>query len=223
MPAVACSHGFCFYIMGTITALTAQVKNPDRVNVFIDGTFTLGLAMSVAAGLRTGQEISRSELEKLDLRDEIHRARERVLRLLARRPYSSSEIARYLRRHQIDGEIIQNVIDDLTEAKLIDDDAFAVYWVEQRETFRPRSRLALRQELNQKGVDRETVAEALSEVDEIDAARRVAQKQAGRWRGLPETEWRAKLTRYLMRQGYPYDIVSEIVTEVWLANQPDEE
>ncbi len=223
MPAVACSHGFCFYIMGTITALTAQVKNPDRVNVFIDGTFALGLAMSVAAGLRTGQEISRSELEKLDLRDEIHRARERVLRLLARRPYSSSEIARYLRRHQIDGEIIQNVIDDLTEAKLIDDDAFAIYWVEQRETFRPRSRLALRQELNQKGVDRETVAEALSEVDEIDAARRVAQKQAGRWRGLPETEWRAKLTRYLMRQGYPYDIVSEIVTEVWLANQPDEE
>lgn len=210
-------------MMGTITALTAQVKNPDRVNVFIDGTFALGLAMPVAVSLRVGQEISRSELEQLDLRDEIHRARERVLRLLARRPYSSSEIARYLRRHQIDGEIIQNVIDDLTEAKLIDDDAFAAYWVEQRETFRPRSRLALRQELNQKGVDRETVAEALSEVDEIDAARRVAQKQAGRWRGLPETEWRAKLTRYLMRQGYPYDIVSEIVTEVWLANQPDEE
>ncbi len=142
--------------------------------------------------------------------------------MLARRPYSSTEITRYLRRHQIDGEIIQNVIDDLTEAKLIDDDAFAAYWVEQRETFRPRSRLALRQELNQKGVKREIVAEALSEVDEIDAARRVAQKQAGRWRGLPEAEWRAKLTRYLMRQGYPYDIVSEVVTEAWLATQPDE-
>ncbi len=208
--------------MGTITALTAQVKNPDRVNVFIDGTFALGLAMSVAVSLRIGQEISRSELEKLDLRDEIHRARERVLRLLARRPYSSTEITRYLRRHQIDDEIVQNVIDDLTEAKLIDDDAFAAYWVEQRETFRPRSRLALRQELNQKGVEREIVAEALSEVDEIDAARRVAQKQAGRWRGLPEAEWRTKLTRYLMRQGYPYDIVSEVVTEAWLATQPDE-
>ena len=208
--------------MGTITALTAQMKNPDRVNVFIDGTFALGLAMSVAAGLGIGQEISQGELEKLDHRDEIHRARERVLRLLARRPYSSTEITRYLRRHQIDGEIIQNVIDDLTEAKLIDDDAFAAYWVEQRETFRPRSRLALRQELNQKGVEREIVAEALSEVDEIDAARRVAQKQAGRWRGLPEAEWRAKLTRYLMRQGYPYDIVSEVVTEAWLATQPDE-
>ncbi len=209
--------------MGTITALTAQVKNPDRVNVFIDGTFSLGLALSVAVGLRIGQEISQSELEQHDHRDEIHRARERVLRLLARRPYSSAEISRYLRRHQMSDEIIQNVIDDLTEAKLIDDDAFAAYWVEQRETFRPRSRLALRQELSQKGVEREIVAEALSEVDEIDSARRVARKQAGRWRGLAEAEWRTKLTRYLMRQGYPYDIVSEVVTETWLEVKPDED
>lgn len=209
--------------MGTITALTGQVKNPDRVNVFIDGAFALGLAMTVAAGLRVGQEISQAELEKLDQRDEVHRARERVLGLLARRPYSATEITRYLRRHQIDGEIIQNVIDDLTEAKLIDDDAFAAYWVEQRETFRPRSRLALRQELSQKGIDREIVAEALSDVDEIDAARRVAQKQAGRWRGLPEAEWRTRLTRYLMRQGYPYDIVSEVVSETWLVFKPDDD
>ncbi|MCA9868241.1 MAG: RecX family transcriptional regulator [Anaerolineales bacterium] len=209
--------------MGTITALTAQVKNPDRVNVFIDGAFAVGLALSVAAGLRIGQEISQSELEQLDQRDEVHRARERVLRLLARRPYSSAEISRYLRRHQMDDEIIQNVIDDLTEAKLIDDDAFAAYWVEQRETFRPRSRLALRQELSQKGVEREIVAEALSYVDEIDAARRVARKQAGRWRGLAEAEWRTKMTRYLMRHGYPYDVVSEVVTETWLEVKPDED
>ncbi|MCB8936245.1 MAG: RecX family transcriptional regulator [Candidatus Promineofilum sp.] len=209
--------------MGTITALTAQVKNPDRVNVFIDGAFAVGLALSVAAGLRIGQEISQSELEQLDQRDEVHRARERVLRLLARRPYSSAEISRYLRRHQMDDEIIQNVIDDLTEAKLIDDDAFAAYWVEQRETFRPRSRLALRQELSQKGVEREIVAEALSDVDEIDAARRVARKQAGRWRGLAEAEWRTKMTRYLMRHGYPYDVVSEVVTETWLEVKPDED
>ncbi len=209
--------------MGTITALTAQVKNQDRVNVYIDGTFALGLALSVAADLRIGQEISQQELEQLDQRDEVHRARERVLRLLARRPYSSTEITRYLRRHKMSDDIIQNVIDDLTEAKLIDDDAFAAYWVEQRETFRPRSRLAMRQELSQKGIDREIVAEALSDMDEIDAARRVAQKQAGRWHTLPEAEWRTKLTRYLVRHGYPYDIVREVVDETWLALKSDEE
>jgi regulatory protein len=209
--------------MGKITALSAQVKNPDRVSVFIDDAFALGLALSVADGLRIGQEITPDELEQLSRREATHRARERALGLLARRPYSSAEIARNLRRHKVEDEIITNVIADLTEAKLIDDEAFAAYWVEQRETFRPRSRLALRQELSQKGIDREIAGEALSTVDEADAARRVAHKQAGRWRGLPETELRAKLTRYLMRHGYAYDVVSEVVTEVWLALQTDEE
>lgn len=208
--------------MGKITALSAQVKNPDRVNVYVDGAFAVGLALSLAVGLRLGQEISQSELEQLDQRDEVHRARERVLGLLARRPRSSTEIRRYLRRQNLDDESIQTVIDDLTEAKLIDDDAFAAYWVEQRETFRPRSRLALRQELSQKGVDRQIVTAALSELDEAEIARRVAQKQAGRWRGLSEDEWRAKMTRYLMRQGFPYDIASEAVSESWLAFNNDE-
>lgn len=210
-------------MMGTITALTAQVRNPERVNVYIDGTFALGLAAMVAAGLRVGQSITQAELEQLDRRDEVHRARERVLRLLARRPYSATEIKRYLRRHKIDDDIIQIVIDDLIEANLIDDDAFAAYWVEQRETFRPRSRLALRQELSQKGIEREVIGAALDGIDEAEAARRVARKQAGRWRGLPEAEWRAKLTRYLVRQGFPYDVVNDVVTETWLAMKPDEE
>lgn len=209
--------------MGTITALTAQVKDPNRVNVFIDGDFACGLALEIAATLQVGRQITQAELEQLDKRDEIHRGRERVLRLLARRPYSSAEISRYLRRHQYDDEAIKNIIDDLTDVKLIDDDAFATYWVEQRETFRPRSRLALLQELGQKGIERDIVTEALSDLDEAEAARRVAQKQAGRWRGLSEPEWRTRMTRYLLRHGYPYDLVKDVVTELWLALENEEE
>jgi regulatory protein len=200
--------------MGTITALKAQVKNPDRVSVFVDETFVVGLAAAVAAGLRVGQTITAAELARLEQNEQAHRARERVLGLLVRRPYSAVEVVRYLRRHQYDEEMIRAVVDDLTEAGLIDDDAFAAYWVEQRETFRPRSRLALRQELCLKGVDREVVAEALAEVDEADAARRLARKQAGRYSRLSEFEFQTKLSQYLRRQGFPYDIVSDVVAEV---------
>jgi len=203
--------------MGTITALSGQVKNPNRVNVFIDGEFACGLALELAAALRVGAQITQVELEQLDKRDEIHRGRERVLRLLARRPYSSVEVARYLRRHQYDDEMTQIIIDDLTDAKLIDDEAFAAFWVEQRETFRPRSRLALLQELGQKGIKHELIDDAVSELDETAAARRVGQKQARRWHGLPENEWRIKMTRYLLRHGYPYDVVNDVVKELWLA------
>ena len=209
--------------MGTITSLTTQAKNPNRVNVYIDDEFACGIALEIALELRVGQVITRNELEQLDKRDDIHRARERVLRLLARRPYSSAEIARYLQRHKIDGEIVQIVIEDLSEARLIDDEAFAAYWVEQRRAFRPRSRLALRQELGQKGIRQDIVNDALTMLDETAAARKIAQKQARRWDGLPEAEWRTRLTRYLMRHGYPYDVVVEVVAETWLALHTDEE
>lgn len=204
-------------MMGTITSLTVQVKNSDRLSVFVDGEFACGLALEVAAGLRVGQTITPAELVQLEQREDVYQARERALGLLARRPRSSSEIARHLRRHRHDDDAIRLVIDDLTEKGLIDDNAFAAFWVEQRETFRPRSRLALRQELSQKGLEREVVSEALNSLDEIDAARRVAHKQARRLSQLPEEEWRAKLTRYLLRHGYPYDIVNEVVGETWLA------
>jgi len=204
-------------MMGTITSLTVQVKNSDRLSVFVDGEFACGLALEVAAGLRVGQTITPAELAQLEQREDVYQARERALGLLARRPRSSSEIARHLRRHRHDDDAIRLVIDDLTEKGLIDDNAFAAFWVEQRETFRPRSRLALRQELSQKGLEREVVSEALNSLDEIDAARRVAHKQARRLSQLPEEEWRAKLTRYLLRHGYPYDIVNEVVGETWLA------
>jgi regulatory protein len=201
--------------MGTITALQAQVKNPDRVSVFIDGTFACGLAASVATGLRVGQTLTAADLARLEQNEQAHRARDRVLRLLARRPYSAAEISRYLRRHQFDEPIIHAVVDDLTEVGLIDDDAFAAYWVEQRETFRPRSRLALRQELSLKGVDREVVSEALAGVDETEAARRLARKQAGRYARLPANEGQAKLLQYLRRQGFSYDIAGEVAAETW--------
>lgn len=209
--------------MGTITALSAQVKNPDRVSVFVDGAFVCGLASSVAAGLRVGQSIELAELGQLEHRDEIHRTRERVLRLLARRPYSSNEVIQFLRRHKVDDDISRIVIDDLIEAKLIDDEAFAAFWVEQRDAFRPRSLMALRQELGQKGIDRQIANEVLADRDETETARRVLQKQARRWRGLSEKEWRTKSTTYLMRQGYPYDVVREVVTEAWLALQQTDE
>ncbi|MBX7251248.1 MAG: recombination regulator RecX [Candidatus Promineofilum sp.] len=193
------------------------------MSVFVDGAFACGLALDVAAGLRVGQTISAADLAALEQREEVHQARERAVALLARRPRSANEIARQLRRHQHTDDIIQQVLDDLTAAGLLDDSAFAAYWVEQRDTFRPRSRLALRQELSQKGLDREVVSEALEGLDEIDAARRVARKQAGRWRALPEEEWRAKMTRYLLRHGYPYDVVGEVVAEIWPEIKPDDE
>lgn len=209
--------------MGTITGLSIQKRNSARVNVFIDGEFAFGLALDIAAALRTGQALSDEEIGALQHRDQIAVARERAVRLLARRPYSSTEIERNLRKNGFSDEVIDAVKHHLADTELINDGAFASFWVEQRETFRPRSRMALRQELQLKGIDRDTISDALSVIDEHDSARRLATKQARRWSQLDEDTFRTKLSGYLLRQGFGYDIVREVVRETWLATKIDTE
>ena len=121
----------------------------------------------------------------------------------------------HLQRKAFDEETIEQVLAYLNGLELLDDVAFAQYWIEQRETFRPRSRYALGQELRQKGISREIVAAALEEVDETAAARRAAEKQANRWAGLPEDVFKEKMAGFLQRRGFSYDIIREILEESW--------
>ena len=51
--------------MKKITALTAQKRNPNRVNIYIDGEYAFSLARIVAAWLRVGQELDEEKLKKL--------------------------------------------------------------------------------------------------------------------------------------------------------------
>jgi len=201
--------------MGTITALTAQKRNPNRVNVYLDETFAFGLAAITAASLRIGQVLTPADIETLQTADELENAKQSALRFIGYRPRSLAEVRDNLRGKGFEEGTIEQAITRLQELGLLDDTAFARYWVEQRETFKPRSPLALRQELQQKGVGREVIEEILNEVDETAVARLAAQKQASRWQNLPEEEFKTKLGSYLQRRGFSYYLSKEVSDEMW--------
>jgi len=201
--------------MGIITALSAQKRSQDRVNVFIDGEFAFGLAAMAAARLRVGQALTADEIAALQEIDAVEKAKESALRFLGYRPRSQAEIQRHLQKKGYSDTTIAAVIERLTAVDLLNDETFARYWVEQRETFRPRGQLALRQELQQKGINPKTIDLVLSELDETAAAQQVADKKARQLAGLPEADFKRKLGQYLQRRGFPYEIIRAIVDELW--------
>jgi regulatory protein len=201
--------------MGVITALTVQKRNPDRINVFIDEKFAFGLATAVATMLKIGQTVSPELAAFLQRQDDVSKAKERAVQLISRRPRSVAEIERYLRNKDFDDHVIEQAITRLQEVGLLDDDAFARYWVEQRDTFKPRSHLALRQELQQKGVNRAAIEAAVSDVDQTAAAQRAAEKQARRYQHLSEDEFRNKLGGFLQRRGFNYEVIRQVTEEIW--------
>ena len=201
--------------MGKITALTRQKRNPNRVNVYLDDEFAFGLASITAVPLRIGQTLTSAQIESLQGSDQIERAKNVAIGFIEYRPRSIAETRRHLRKKEYSDEVIERVVERLEAVELLSDAAFARYWVEQRESFKPRSKMVLQQELRQKGIDRELIDEAVENVDEVAGATQAAKSKARRWTTLPEADFKKKLNGFLQRRGYRYGIVREVTEALW--------
>ncbi len=194
---------------GKITALEFQKKNPDRVNVFLDGKFAFGLPAIIAARLKPGQLLADAEIQALQAEGSIETAYDRTLNYLSYRPRSRAEVVRYLEKRDLPEGQIETVVERLERAGLLDDEAFARYWVENRERHRPKGLRALRYELREKGIGNEIMDRVLVSVDVSDSAYRSAARKARQLAHLDEQSFTRKIVEYLARRGFDYEVARE--------------
>jgi regulatory protein len=200
---------------GKITAIKVQKRNPHRVNIYLDGEFAFGLSRFVAAWLSVGQELTDEKIARLQDEDTQEVAYQQALKFLNFRQRSQAEVKRNLQEHQFSSEVIAGVIERLSHSGLLDDDRFAQAWVENRSEFRPRGASLLRMELRRRGLQDETIEEALQNIDEEELAYRVGVKQARKLNGLDRNQFRKKLYPFLARRGFNYEIISPVVERIW--------
>jgi regulatory protein len=202
-------------VTARITALRFQQRNRERVNVYLDGSYAFALPAVIAASLRIGQSLGEDEIASLQGQDAAQRAYERALRFLASRPRSSAEVRRALARQELPASTVEAVLERLQAAGYLDDEAFARFWVSNREQFRPRAPLALRQELRQKGVADSIINRALHDVDSDSSAYRAGLARARRLSNLDQRTFRQKLGGYLLRRGFAHAVVWPAVDQLW--------
>ena len=206
---------------GTITALRVQKKNKERVNVYIDEKYAFAVGLNTALELRKGQQLSDAQMAELRAAGEENKAYHQVLRYLGMRPRSTTEIRRYLARKECDAALIDHVVERVTREGYLDDQAFADFWVDNRTRFRPRSARALRHELREKGVAPDVIDQALTELDEGDAAWDAVAGRLDRWRDLDEREFAQKLIGFLSRRGFSYAVARATCDRAWDQLQRD--
>ncbi len=177
------------------------------------------MEVATQANLKRGMALSDQDIADLVAEDMSQKTYDAVLRFLAFRPRSEDEVRRYLARRKVPPDLSNRLIARLRESKLIDDEVFAQYWVENRDTFSPRSGRALHFELRSKGIDDNTIASAIRG-DDSEAAYRAAQKK-GRTLLIADREtFRRKLLSFLQRRGFSYDTAREATERVWSESQP---
>lgn len=203
--------------MNTITALRESGRTKKQVNLFLDGKYAFSLEKINATkqGLEVGMELSNSRLD--ELKDSLRYARclNAAYRYLSYRPRSESELRDRLHRRGFPVEHINKVIEKLKEQRLLDDEAFARFWAENRASFRPRSRQMTRRELLKKGVGKEAISQAVNEIDETESAYNAAVARARRLQNLEYREFRQRLAEFLRRRGFTYDTINQTIRRVW--------
>jgi regulatory protein len=124
-------------------------------------------------------------------------------------------VVTYLRRRNVSDSQVESIAERLERAGLLDDEAFARFWVENRERFRPRGPLALRYELRNKGLSDTVIESALAPVDAEASAYRAAEKKMHRLAHLDRPTFDRKMVEYLARRGFAYDVAREVTERCW--------
>lgn len=212
-----------------ITAITAQLQNPDRVNVSVDGKyrFSLDIAQVIELGVKVGREYDEAGLAELEAESQFGKLYARTLEYCLMRPHSSREVRDYLYRKTratkykskktgelkeragVSESITARVFDRLVNKGYIDDEKFARYWAENRNQTKGASRRKLQAELRAKGVEAAIIDAALAESDRSDEdelAKIIAKKRAR----YPDEQ---KFMQYLARQGFSYDDIKAALAE----------
>ena len=195
-----------------ITDLKQGVKNPNRVNVFVDGKFAFSLDVTqvVDFKIKVGKLITPEELLEYQKASEFGKLYQRAIEWVLVRPRSEKEAYDYLYKKvyekKLDKNYINNILEKLKDRKYLDDFKFAEWYVENRFVKKGASARRLKMELMKKGVEKSIIEEILSASDRNDKDEIL--KIIAKKRAKYDDE---KLIAYLCRQGFSFELASELV------------
>ena len=186
--------------MGKITAVTPQLKDDKRVNVYIDGSFACGLSLETAVKnkLKAGVEIDGERLREIEFDSEKTTAMEKTSSFISGTMKTEREVALFLTRKGYSEAVVSFILEKFKGYGYIDDKAYAASYVKSY------AAKLLKIELSRRGVSAEDIAEALGNAvrDEgaIDAL--AAKFMRGRERSPKEV---SRLYRHLLGKGFSYE------------------
>ncbi len=191
--------------MKTITAITAQERNKDRVNLFVDGEFFAGVSLEIVLKLRLkiGDAVEEDRLKEIlteaERTDAIQKAADYVLKTFK----TKRQVKDYLIKKGYSEDVAWAAVDKLKEYGYIDDKEYSKRFIES--TSKTQGRRLIEYKLMSKGVKKEDIALAYedAETDDKVNARALAEKYL---RNKDKTKENViKAYKYLIGKGFSYE------------------
>lgn len=198
-----------------VTKVSIQLKNSNRVNVFVDGKFYRGLDRIVAMklGLRRGLTLTPYLVKQLEGTQQQNSAWEYALRSLQRSPKSIKSLKQKLIT-KFEPIVVDETIEKLVANQIVDDDKLAQNLVAQYIEQGSKSKKQITTKLIQRGIPRDVIQKAAANVTrdhEYSAALKLAQHKVRELKDFPWREKFEKIGAYLARRGFNYDLIRTVV------------
>lgn len=199
--------------MNEITAITPQLKDKTRCNIFVDGRFYCGLSLelTIKNRLKVGQVVSAEQLGEIQLEGERAQALDKALTHVSATRKTEKQIRDFLTKKGYLPAVCDYVVEKMRGYNFLNDGEYAEEYVSHAAT-KKGGRL-IKMELKAKGVSETEIDAALEALDEgaqVAAATAILQKYM---RGKTATrETLLKAFRHLMSKGYDYETARSALT-----------
>jgi regulatory protein len=194
-----------------ITALKAQIKNPERVSIFVDGKYSFSLTISevIDQKIKKDLEVSEGDVAAYKKLSNDGKIKARAYEWLLSRPRSTRELKDYLYRKKVDGDLLDRLVTEFTHKRVLSDERFAD-WSAERLTRKNKSSRAITNELRSKGIDQVTIQSIVNRESSNDEA--ALQALISKLAERPRYTDQKKLIAHLLSKGFSYSDVKQALS-----------
>lgn len=148
--------------------------------------------------------------------DDTKKALSKLQALCARKEYCEGDIYRKaLKLAEGDEAVASQMLASLVEDSFVDDIRYATAFARDKSALDGWGPVKIKYQLAAKGVRRDAIAAALSEIDEAKAESRMGEVLAAKFRTLREDpDVRLKLLKFALTRGYEYDAANRAVADL---------
>ena len=203
--------------MAKITKLEIQQRNKERVNIYIDDNFFLGVNAEIVydLNLKKGDEVDEEKLKSLIYKEGLSKAKNKAMSILNRTAISEKKLREKLSDYS--DEIVDEVINKLKDYGFINDKDLARRIANDNSDISRFGKNKIRQNLYRKGISKDDIDEAVEEIDsneQYENALYLARKRYKNLKGEDNRKVYQKLTQHLAYKGFSYDIIKSVIQEV---------
>lgn len=166
--------------------------------------------------LKKGMEIDKDSLKSLLDNDMYIKAKNKALNILSKADQSEKKIREKL-SSDFEDSTIDKVLNFLKNNKFIDDNLLAQKIVNTNVNLNKCGKNKIKQNLYNKGIDLESISEAISNIDsdtEFENAMYLAKKRYDRIKNDDKRKIYQKLSQHLAYKGFSYDIIKSVLNKL---------